>query len=88
MAAVAANSGHTMSNPAPRYRMAGAILTKCVDGEPYMTVCKTCGMLSRDVLPPESKCIMMHTGKARSAHWGMERARVVSKRLSEAMANR
>jgi hypothetical protein len=88
MAAVAANSGHTMSKPAPRYRMAWAKLTKCVDGEPYMTVCKNCGMLSSGVLPPESRFMTMNTGKASSANWGMERARVARKMLSEVTANR
>jgi pyruvate kinase len=34
MTAVAANSGHTTSKPAPRYKMAWAKLTKWVDGEP------------------------------------------------------
>ena len=53
-----------------------------------MTVCKSCGMLSSGVLPPESKFMMMNTGKASSANWGMERARVARKMLSEAIANR
>ena len=44
IAAVVVNSSHTMSNPAPRYRMAWAKLTKCVDGEPCMTVCKSLGI--------------------------------------------
>ena len=70
------------------YRIAWATLTKCVDGEPCITICKNCGMLSKGVLPPESKFMMLNRGKARSANWGMERARVARKMLSEAMANR
>jgi hypothetical protein len=45
-------------------------------------------MLSSGELPPESKFMMINSGKASSANWDMERDRVARKMLSEAIANR
>jgi len=51
------NCGQTMSRSAPRYRIACAKETKCVDGEACMTVASQGGMLCNGVLPPDSMFI-------------------------------
>ena len=75
MAVSASNSGQTTLSPASRNRIAALRLTKCVDGEPCMTHCSQCGMLSSGVLPPDSSSIGMITGIASKPNCGVERAR-------------
>ena len=57
MPAVARKAGQTTSNPAPRYRIAWAKDTKCVEGTTCMMVDSQTGMLSSGVLVPDSMFI-------------------------------
>ncbi len=87
-AAMIARSVQATSNPAPRYKIDCANLTKCVDGAAYMMSCRKGGMLSNGVNDPDSKNMMMKTGIARSANCGIEFAIGASKMPSDATANR
>jgi len=84
-AATATNWGHTSAKPAPRYRMAAANATKCVDGEIAITVRRNGGMLSSGVLPPDSSIIGIATRMKSRPSCGIERA-IVPRKIPIAVA--
>ena len=50
--------------------------------------CSSTGMLSSGVLPPESRFMMMKTGKASKPNWGIDRTSVASMIPSAVTENR